>query len=93
MIREQIKQTLKLRLLTFVLVLAITCYSLNPAPRPVTRKRQEDDLLNEKKLDVEPQSMPTTLPVAFRQSRDGAEALPSFGEDEDDFKWPEFIDG
>jgi hypothetical protein len=37
--------------------------------------------------------MPVTLPVAFRLSGKIAGPLPSPDEDEDDFEWPEFIDG
>ena len=87
--RELSKQTLKLRLLTLVLALALVWYSLNPAPRPFTRKKREGDPPDEKKRNVEPRSMPATLPVTFRPV---AGPAPSADDDEDEFEWPEFID-
>ena len=91
--RAQTKQTFKLRLLAFMLALALLWYSLNPAPRPITRIKREDELPDKKNRNVEPQSMPATLPVAFRSIVEIAEPLPSLDEGEDDFEWPEFIDG
>ena len=93
MSRVQTKQTLKLRLLALVLVLALIWYSLNPAPAPVIRRKRDNELPDEKKREVEPQSMPVILPVAFRPIREMAAPLLSPDEDEDDFEWPEFIDG
>jgi hypothetical protein len=90
--RERAKQTLKLRLLAFVLALALVWYSLNPAPKPITLNKREDELPDEKKRNVESQSMPATLSVAFRQLGERAESFPAPGEGEDDFEWPEFID-
>ena len=86
--RERTKQTLKLRLLAFVLALALVWYGLNPAPRPVIRKKREAEPPDEKKRKVESLSMPATLPVAFRPA-----AGPPPLADDDDFEWPEFVDG
>ena len=91
--RTQTKQTLKLRFLAIVLALALMWYSLNPAPNPITRRKRDDELPDEKKRSVEPQSMPATLPIAFRTISARPEPLSSIDEDEDDFEWPEFIDG
>lgn len=88
--RERTKQTLKLRLLAFVLALALVWYSLNPTPRPVTRKKREAEPPDEKKRNVEPRSMPATLPAAFSAMSGAAGPMPS--SDDDDFEWPEFID-
>jgi hypothetical protein len=93
MSREQTKQTLKLRLLAFVLALALMWYSLNLAPRAVIHTKREDELPDEKKRNVEPRSMPATLPVAFRPTGEAIAPLPTPDKDEDDFEWPEFIDG
>jgi hypothetical protein len=93
MSREQTKQTLKLRLLAIVLALALIWYSLNPAPTPLLRRKRDDEPPDEKKRKVEPRSMPVTSPVAFRPIREMTESMPSLDEDEDDFEWPEFIDG
>jgi hypothetical protein len=89
--RERTRQTFKLRLLALVLALALAWYSLNPAPRPVIRKKLKEEPPDEKKRNIEPLSMPATLPVAFGTISEAAEPLPPA--DEDDFEWPEFIDG
>lgn len=91
--RAQTKQTLKIRLLAFVLARAIIWYSLNPAPRPIIRKKREAEPPEEKKRNVKPRSLPITFPIAFRPMGGIAEPLPSTYKDEDDFEWPEFIDG
>jgi hypothetical protein len=91
--REQTKQTLKLRLLALILAVALIWYSLNPVPGHIIRRKQEDELPDDKKRKVEPQAMPATLTLAFRPFGEIAESLPSANEDEDDFEWPEFIDG
>jgi hypothetical protein len=93
MSRAQTKQTLKLRLLAFVLALALVWYSLNPVPTPITRRKRDDELPDETKRNLKPQSMPVILPVALRPTGEMAESVPSLDEDEDDFEWPEFIDG
>ena len=93
MSRVQTKQTFKLRLLALVLTLALVWYSLNPAPKSTARIKREDELPDEKKRNLEPHRMPSALPVAFSPIRKMAEPLPSCDEDEDDFEWPEFIDG
>jgi hypothetical protein len=90
--RLQNKQTLKLRLLALVLALALIWYSLNPVPEPSRRKR-DDEPPDEKKRNVELQSMPATLPLVFRPLVETEEHLPSPDEDVDNFKWPEFING
>jgi hypothetical protein len=91
---ERRKQTFKLRLLAFVLAVLLVWYSFNPSPRPVTRRRREEEPPDKKKRTVEPRSVPATLPSAFRPTGLPAESLPAKDEDdEDDFEWPEFIDG
>jgi hypothetical protein len=91
MSREQTKQTLKLQLLALVLALALVWYSLNPAPRPFTRIKREDELPDEKKREAEPQRMPVALPLVLRQWDEIAQA--SASSDDEDFEWPEFISG
>jgi hypothetical protein len=90
--RAQTKQTFKLRLLAFVLDLAILWYSLNPAPRPVLRKKREAEPPDEKKRTIEPRSMPATLPIMLKPMGEMAEDF-SLPDDDDEFEWPEFIDG
>ncbi|PYS89371.1 MAG: hypothetical protein DMF64_17960 [Acidobacteria bacterium] len=91
--RERTKQTFNLQLLALVLALALIWYSLNPAPRPVIRKKREAEPPDEKKRNVAPQSMPATFLITFRPTGGAAELLPSPDEDKDDLDWPEFIDG
>lgn len=91
--REQTKQAFKLQLLAFVLALAILWYSVNPAPRPFTRRKQEDEPPDEKRQNVESQRMPATLLLGFRPLVEASEILTPPDEDVDDFEWPEFIDG
>jgi hypothetical protein len=88
--RVQTKQTLKLQLLALVLALAILWYSLNPAPRPVIRKKREVEPPDEKKRKVEPRSMSATLPIVLKLAVEMAEPFPL---PDDEFEWPEFIDG
>ena len=93
--RVQTKQTLTLRLLAFVMALALLWYSLNPAPRPMVRKKKEAEPPEEKKRNAESHSMPTIrAPLAFKPSIEDEEtlSLPD-NDDDDDFEWPEFIDG
>jgi hypothetical protein len=92
--RVQTKQTFKLRLLAFVLALALTWYSVNPTPRLEVRRKPEDEQPDANKREAAPQ-LPTTAltPVALRRPVvESAKLNPSI-EDEDDFDWPEFIDG
>jgi hypothetical protein len=91
--KGQTKQTLKLRLLAIVLTMALIWYSLNPMPAPTVRRNRDEELPDEKKRNLEPDSMPATLSIAFSPFRKIAEPLSSIDEDEDDFEWPEFIDG
>jgi hypothetical protein len=89
--RVQTKQTFKLRLLALVLALALVWYSLNPAPRPIIRKKREAEPPDEKKRNTEPRSMPATLPIVLKLLGEMAEpfSLP----DDDEFEWPEYLDG
>lgn len=64
--RALTKQTIKIRRLAFVLALALLWYGLNPAPSPFILKKREAEPLDEKKRNLEPQSMPVTLLAAFR---------------------------
>ncbi|MDT5063180.1 MAG: hypothetical protein QOH63_3639 [Acidobacteriota bacterium] len=91
--KERTKQTIKLRLLALVLALALVWYSLNPVPTPIVRRKRDDELPDEKKRNVEPQSMPATLPVVFRSLGEVEEVLLPHDEDVSDFQWLEFIDG
>lgn len=94
MSKERNKQIFKLQLLAFVLALSLAWYSLNPAPAPVVRLRREDELPDEKKRKVEPQiERAARLSAAFGLLEEETVASRPAGEDEDDFDWPEFIDG
>jgi hypothetical protein len=92
--REQTKQTFKLRLLAFVLALALTWYSFNPTPRFEVRRKPEDEQPDANKREAAPQLSTTALPpVALGRTVGGLAKLNPPIEDEDDFDWPEFIDG
>jgi hypothetical protein len=92
--RDYIKRTFKLRLLAFVLASALARYSHNPAPRPNTRTRREDEVPDELKRELEPKLHGTTLlAIGLGTDAEGLKDAPSPNQDEDDFEWPEFIDG
>lgn len=95
MSRAQTKQTIKLHLLALVLALAIIWYSLNPAPRFNPRSEREDELLDNKKREAEPQlQRAALLPLVYGTLGADTEAISSpIQDEEDDFDWPEFIDG
>lgn len=93
MSRKQNKQTFKLQILALVLAVALLWYSINPAPSPIKRNKPKDEPADEKRRELEPQlrssdAKPASL-KAFKIDGKGASAAI---EDEDDFKWPEFID-
>jgi hypothetical protein len=92
--RAHTKQAFKIRVLALVLALALIWYSLNPVPGPVIHSKRDDDSPDEKKRNIVPQSMAATLPVTFGLVPARASPLASTdaGAD-DDFEWPEFIDG
>jgi hypothetical protein len=91
------KQNLKLRLLALVLALLLLWYSINPAPPVIVRRRRnEDEDQDAERRDAEHEITLSTLPArAYRtQAREPSTRLPSSSvDDEDDFEWPEFIDG
>jgi hypothetical protein len=93
--RQTIKQTLKLRLLAFVLALALVWFSLNPVPASGAQLKREDEPPDEKKREAEPLLQRTaSLPLVFGTQGAGLRATQSANQDaEDDFDWPEFIDG
>ncbi len=91
--KERIEQTFKLRLLAFVLALALLCYCLNPAPRPIARITSEDEVPDEKKREAEPQlQRAAALPIAFVTLGACSADNPLPNQDEDDFDWPDLID-
>ena len=91
--RELTKQTLKLRVLAFVLAVMLVWYSINPAPRLISRIKREDELPDEKKREAKPQLQRAAfLSVSFGTLRPGLSDVASSNQDEeDDFDWPEFI--
>jgi hypothetical protein len=92
--REQNKQTFQLQLLALVLTLALVWYSLNPAPASILRLKREEELPDEKKRRLEPQTeRAASLSGAPGWLRGNRAAPQSANEDEDDFDWPDVIDG
>jgi hypothetical protein len=51
---ERFRRAIRLRLLAFVLALALTWYTLNPAPGPVVRVRRDEGRPDEKRREVKP---------------------------------------
>jgi hypothetical protein len=91
---ERTKQTFKLQLLAFVLAFALVWYSLNPAPRPIARIKREDEVPDEKKCEAEPQlQRAAILPIVFGTMGAASTDRPLSYQDEDDFDWPDLIDG
>jgi hypothetical protein len=90
---ERTKQIIKLRLLAFVLALAILWYSLNPVPKPIVRIKREDELPDEKKREVEPWLQGIALrPLMLATHQADLADKPFPDQDEDDFDWPDLID-
>jgi hypothetical protein len=91
---ERTEQTLKLQLLAFVLAIALLWYILNPAPRPIARIKREEEPPDEKKREAEPQLLRAAIsPVFFGPPKVGLGYISSPNKDEDDFDWPDLIDG
>jgi len=57
------------------------------------RRKQDDEPPDEKKRNLLPYAMTTALPAAFRPIMEMKKPVSSPEGDEDDFEWPEFIDG
>lgn len=91
---ERTKQTFTLQMLAFVLALALLWYSLNPTPGPSARIQREDELPDEKKRAPVPQlRRAASLPIAFRTLGIGSADHALSKQQEEEFHWPEFIDG
>jgi hypothetical protein len=92
--RERTTQTFKLQLLALVLALALLWYSINPAPSPVSRIKSDGELPDEKWRELEPQlQRADVLLGASKTTQTGRTGWFTTVEDEDNFEWPEFIDG
>lgn len=96
------KQSFRIYLLALILALALTWYSLNPAPgaaaAPGRRKLNQEEEGGQKR-EVEPEfgrQPPAPGPLGL-QTRKAPFILPPSVEgpddDDDDFDWPEYIDG
>ena len=88
------RETLKLKFLGLVLALVLTWYAINPAPGPVSRSKPEGETPDEKRRELEPQPQRGFAPaVTCEGAESGAALWTTPDEGEDDFEWPEFIDG
>jgi hypothetical protein len=91
--KTRTEQTFKLQLLACVLALLLLWYSLNPAPGPVARTPQEDEIPDEKKREAEPQlQRAAILPTMIGMLGSGSVDKPLPNQEEDDFDWPDLID-
>jgi hypothetical protein len=93
--RELRNKSLKLRLLAFVLALALIWYSLNPVPYRVNKEKPDAEPPEAKRREARPQlSGPSRFLYAQgRRLEDATTVAASRVEDVDDFVWPEYIDG
>lgn len=92
--RKQTKQTFKLQLLALVLTLALLWYSINPAPSPVKRYMSDDEPPDQKRRELEPQlQRADARSTAFKTFEIAGRGTHASNDNEDDFEWPEFIDG
>jgi hypothetical protein len=92
--RQLSKQTLKLRLLALVLALALVWYSLHPVAGSATICEREDKLPEGERREAGPRlQRAALLPVVVETKRAELSGKPIANRDEDDFDWPEFIDG
>jgi hypothetical protein len=94
--RERVKQSFKLRLLALVLALALLWYSLNPAPGRVERVKRDEEVPDGKKREAEPRLQGgAVFPglLAMPGARPWDEIVLNRDDEDDDFDWPEFIDG
>lgn len=85
---ENVKQAIKLRLLTLVLVLALTWYAINPAPAPVQTVRRDEDRPDDMTHEAR-------LPTVLDCDAVWADAhVPQSASDEsvENLEWPEVID-
>jgi hypothetical protein len=88
------RQTAKLRLLAFVLAVALTWYSINPAPEFVPQWKTNDEPPEAKRRERPTDNIGFTLSAVARvkTSLEDPCILPDDPESPDDFEWPEFID-
>ena len=91
---ERFRQAIKLRLLAFVLALALTWYAMNPAPGPVHRGTRDEGQPDENRREVKP-------PFGANRHLAGTEAgvggapinsQEAYTEAPGELEWPEFID-
>ncbi len=86
---RQAKELIKLRLLALVLALALTWYSLNPAPGSMPRAERDDGQPDEKRHEKRSRaSAGYDLGGAFVLKS----AVDPAGDDVEDLEWPEVID-
>lgn len=95
MTEDRIKQAIRLRLLAFVLALALTWYALNPAPGPTRRVRKGgEEEPPENRREAESASAPSLVPTRTGAGMTLAAAnRPAHaGGEVGELDWPEFID-
>lgn len=91
---EQTIQTIRLRLLAFVLALALTWYAMNPAPGPVRRVKRDDGPPDEKRREAKspPGLSCVYVGMEIGTMKSALDPLSPAGEDMEDLEWPEVID-
>jgi hypothetical protein len=91
--RERVNRSFRLRLLALVLACLLLWYSINPAPYRSVRRRQVDDEADAKRREAQPSANRRGLSLNPYSLHTLDLPEPSVEEEEDDFEWPEFIDG
>ena len=93
MVEERARQTIKLRLLSLVLALALTWYSINPQPWSARKRIPEVEPPEEKRREFHPPANGDFLRGYASRRTEASEFAHPQADEEDDFEWPEFIDG
>jgi hypothetical protein len=90
---ERLRLEMKLRLLAFVLALALTWYALNPAPGPVRTDRRETEPPDENRREAK-SAFPASRHQEWMEASVRVSSVNlSTGTDEaGELEWPEIID-
>lgn len=90
---ERFRQAIRLRLLAFVLALALTWYAMNPAPGPIYRGTRDEGQPDENRREVKP-TFGANCRLAVTEAGVGGSHVNSqaCAEGPGELEWPEFID-
>lgn len=90
---ERFRQAIRLRLLAFVLALALTWYAMNPAPGPVYRGTRDEGQPDENRREVKPTFGANYHPAGMEAGLGGSPVnSQACADGPGELEWPEFID-